>query len=245
MENDKNINGTQYEKKPKPSEIRKTELKELLSHHDMDDLRFSYYKAPRGYYVTAVTKRIRNGNYLVAAFSFCSPKDSFCKAEGKVNCLRRIRDFEKLMAESKESEPNPCDVDISYIAILPFANVPTILNIIFAYNLIESKPLRLENTKFTFELYDDAEIVDDNYEEKKCSCGCCTCKSQKPSVIEQAMADGILDADADVPVDDTSTMSDVMAEGIEKIKNHKCVGVSASTSLNPCAPIVHDVPDDN
>lgn len=129
-----------YMTKPKKSNSRKLELENLLSNSNKKDFRYLYFQAPRGYYVTAVTKLIREYNLLVVAFAFCSPKDTFCKKIGKIQCLKLINDW------TVENQ----NVNNKYIVTIPFSNFPPILNVGFAYNLLIDKPSKLKHSKFFF-----------------------------------------------------------------------------------------------
>jgi hypothetical protein len=78
----------------KPSEIRSRKMKEFLKKYDEKDLRFLYFLARErpDISITAISKMNRDVNTLTVAFSFCSTKDSFCKAEGKIQCFERLED---------------------------------------------------------------------------------------------------------------------------------------------------------
>jgi len=135
--------------KVKINVIRKQKLAELMSKRDENDLRFMHFDAC-GYMVTATTLLDRETNWLTVAFSFCSPKDSFSKVAGKVKCLGRIEAYEKL---AQGGSPQPDEEVAKYIITMPFANVPKVISIGVAYNLLPNKPERIERSKFDFEIY--------------------------------------------------------------------------------------------
>jgi len=140
------------EKKVNPSVILKAKLAELMSTENEKDLRFMYFDAPKGYIVTAATKLMRDENYLIISFSFCSPKDTFCKASGKIKCIERIRAYEELAAGKVVDGPNAIAELARYIITMPFAYVPKIMSVGMAYNMLPSKPMRLAASKFNFDL---------------------------------------------------------------------------------------------
>ena len=138
------------EPKIKPYVIRKQKLKNLMANHNINDLRFMYFEAGK-YNVTAVTKLNREDEYfLTVAFSFCSPKDTFCKAAGKVQCLERMAAYDKLTSDQPPDEMSADDV--KYIITMPFAQVPSLISIGMAYNMLPNKPDRLKNSMFQFDV---------------------------------------------------------------------------------------------
>jgi len=112
-----------------------------------------YFNAPKGYGITVVSKLVREDNYLILAFAFCSPKDTFCKAHGKIKCLERIKSYEKLVSgHGIEGDESSITEVAKYIITMPFASVPSIISVGMAYNLLPNKPIRLANSKFNFDL---------------------------------------------------------------------------------------------
>jgi hypothetical protein len=178
--------------KPKASVVRKQKLVELLSDHNERDLRIMYFEAPKNYIITAVTKLMREDGYIIASFAFCSPKDSFCKADGKIKCLERIRDYNRLTSEDVSKDDT---LDCSYIITMPFANMPAIINVGFAYNLLPNKPLRLLDSRFVFDTYGDIIIP----KEECCVKGGCACKSTLLPI------EGADDQDDEFPIGDQQT----------------------------------------
>lgn len=136
------------EPKEKASVIRKRRLAELMAEREIKDLRFMYFMAGK-YYVTAVTLLNREESALIIAFSFCSPKDSFCKREGKIKCLERIQAYEKLARGEPRKEG---EAEAKYIITMPFANTPSLVSIGIAYNLLPLKPEKITESKFNFDI---------------------------------------------------------------------------------------------
>jgi len=133
----------------KPYVIRKQKLKNLMANHNINDLRFMYFEAGK-YNVTAVTKLNKEEGFLTIAFSFCSPKDTFCKAAGKVQCLERMEAYNKL---TSDAVLGGADVDcVKYIVTMPFAQIPSLISIGMAYNMLPCKPDRLKDSLFQFDV---------------------------------------------------------------------------------------------
>ncbi len=113
---------------------KKAELKDIISTYNQPDLRFSYFRSRRDprIYITAVSILNRELKLLTVAFSFTSPKDHFCRWEGKYEC------FKKLMQNN-----------IEHVVIVPWLE-DGLLTVYYAYNCIknEDRPIRLLNTKF-------------------------------------------------------------------------------------------------
>lgn len=114
-------------KVPKNIEM-KNEFKETLKKFDEKNLRFFYFRnfcncnlvkviQTRGCCtqgVTAATVLNRNNNKLKIAFSFCDPKDSFCKIEGKLEALKRLVSPDKFVTEVDWSGDSLVDVAIAF-----------------------------------------------------------------------------------------------------------------------------------
>lgn len=148
--------------KPKQHELNKKTLRELLDIHDPKSLRFMYFDAPFGYRVTAATKLIElDRKYadstlegidkvIIVAFSFCSPHDTFDKTIGKIQCLRRIHSYElEIYNEDVDEFSEMSDSGKSnLVTAFPFGRLPTAINVAYAYNLLEDKPVKLANSKY-------------------------------------------------------------------------------------------------
>ena len=160
--------------KPKISEVNKKRLADLLSQHNEQDLRFLYFDAPHNYKVTAVTKVYREEGILAVAFSFCSPKDIFCRTVGKIRCLTRLHEFDQVMANNGHNNFN---YDLSFIVTMAFADTPKVFNVGYAYNLLVNKPERLINTKFYLDAVGDVGIVNKSALNTKDSDDSCDCNS--------------------------------------------------------------------
>jgi hypothetical protein len=115
-----------------PATIRKEKLQSYLKEYAPRDLRFAYFRSRRhpAVYVTAVSVIDRKTCILKVAFAFASPKDTFCKAEGKLKC------FDKL----KESNHH-------HVVQVPWLE-DGLLSIYLAYNRMKQKPEKLLLTKF-------------------------------------------------------------------------------------------------
>lgn len=165
--------------KPKMSEVNKKRLADLLSQHNERDLRFLYFDAPHNYKVTAVTKVYREDGILAVAFSFCSPKDTFCRTVGKIRCLKRLEEFEKVKSNNGY---NTFNFDLSFIVTMAFADTPKVFNVGYAYNLLINKPERLINTKFYFDVIGGIGISNKPTPNTKdpdgtCNCDECNCEN--------------------------------------------------------------------
>jgi hypothetical protein len=122
----------EIQKPEKASEVRSRRMKEYLSQFPEKDLRFLYFAARErpDIAITAVSKINRDKNTLTVAFSFCSTKDSFCKAEGKLQC------FERLVAPAAHP----------YCVTVPWLD-DGYLSVGLAFNRIE-KPEKLKKIRF-------------------------------------------------------------------------------------------------
>ena len=132
-----------YPHKENIAVTRNKKLEKLMDESNQRDYRHMYMDAPHGYKVTAVT-RLLDEITIIIAFSFCSPKDNFCKKDGRIKCLERISNYENMGT-------NPNDgIDTDYVITLPSAGIPAVMTMGYAYNLLTNKPARLEDTKFFF-----------------------------------------------------------------------------------------------
>ena len=102
------------------------------------EYRFYYYVG--GYELrdlTVVTKLDKDNDHLIVAFSFCNPKDIFTKNVGKVECIKRIRDYLNPKA------PTP-----KYVTSVPINGVPKHFRILIAYDKIQDKPRYWETVNY-------------------------------------------------------------------------------------------------
>jgi hypothetical protein len=125
------------------SKKRNDKIKLLMGDTVERDYRNMYIFAPHGYTVTAVTKLIGDATIMVA-FAFCSKKDNFCKKDGRLKCLERINQYENM-----SDDPN-VEIDTDYVITLPFAGMPAVMTIGYAYNLLSNKPDKLKDSHFHF-----------------------------------------------------------------------------------------------
>jgi hypothetical protein len=122
----------EFTHKPK-QKSNKEILAELITTLDSSNLRYNYYRDD----VTAVSYRIKDE--LIIAFAFCSHKDTFTKAIGKIQCIKRIKDY--------LADP---DSEHMYVGSIPFLKIPTSISMAIVYNQLKDKPIRFMNTKFIF-----------------------------------------------------------------------------------------------
>jgi len=125
-----------------PSKVRKEKLQEFLKKYEARDLRFAYFRSIRhpSIYITAVSVLDRKTCILKVAFAFSSPKDTFCRAEGKIKCFTKIE-----------------IPDHGHVTSVPWLE-DGLLSIYLAYNRMKQKPEKLALTKF-----DDLEFAGRNY----------------------------------------------------------------------------------
>jgi len=117
--------------KPK-SPTRKDILSECLKQYDSKDLRFLYFKSRKcpDIHITIVSILDRVKCTLKVAFSFSSPKDSFCKADGKIKCFKKLN-----------------TVDHPHVVTVPWLD-DGLLCAFLAYNRLTQKPEKLARYKF-------------------------------------------------------------------------------------------------
>lgn len=129
--------GCSGNKSPSPSQIRKETLKKYLAKYNEQDLRFMYFRSAKHptIIISAVSKMNRNANTLTVAFSFCSLKDSFSRADGKNACFEKLEKYESNVVEN------------SGVVTVPWLD-DGLLSVYYAYSKID-KPEKLKNTKFT------------------------------------------------------------------------------------------------
>jgi len=115
-----------------PTKVRKEKLQEFLKKYSERDLRFAYFRSRRypSIYITAVSVLDRKTSILKVAFSFSSPKDAFCRSEGKIKCFTKL--------ENPES---------GHVTQVPWLE-DGLLSIYLAYNRIKERPEKLALTKF-------------------------------------------------------------------------------------------------
>ena len=111
--------------------FRRRVMKEYLAKYDEKNLRFMYFRIREvpGIIVTAVSILNKERNSLKVAFSFCSPKDGFCKADGKINCFERLE-----------------DPGLGFCVEVPWLD-DGLLTVCYAFNKIE-KPEKISYVKF-------------------------------------------------------------------------------------------------
>lgn len=116
---------------PSPMELRDQKLKAFVAKYKEPDVRYMYFRSTDclSIIITAVSILNRETDELKVAFSFCSPKDSFSKAEGKIKCFERL-----------EMESHPCKTVVPWLG-------DGLLSISLAYNKIE-KTEKLRNSKY-------------------------------------------------------------------------------------------------
>jgi hypothetical protein len=120
-------------KRVNPTVARKDELKKYLSKYDEKDVRFFYFKSKKapGIKITAVSVLDRQNLTLTCAFSFTSPRDSFCKMDGKLKCLKRL----------EEGSAN------QYVVTVPWLD-DGLICVYLAFNRLTVRPEKLALTKF-------------------------------------------------------------------------------------------------
>lgn len=119
------------------TEQKKAILRECVSKYERNDLRFAYFRSKKApsIYITAVSVLDRKAMTLTVAFAFSSPKDSFCKLDGKIKCFERL-----------------ADVNHPYRVIVPWLD-DGLLCIFLAYNRLVEKPEKLAHSKFNDLIY--------------------------------------------------------------------------------------------
>jgi len=119
-------------KRKNESMIRKEKLREFLKKYNEKDLRFAYFRSKRNplIYITAVSVLDRSTCILKVAFAFASPKDAFCRAEGKVKCFTKLE------------TPNH-----AHVVQVPWLE-DGLLSMYLAYNRLKEKPEKLAKSKF-------------------------------------------------------------------------------------------------
>ena len=111
---------------------RDDKLKGFLAQYDQKDLRFVYRKSRMcpNIKITVVSVLSKDKTTLKVAFAFNSPKDSFCKASGKIKCFERL---------ALSEHP--------YVITVPWLN-DGLLSIYHAYNNLKQRPEKLANSRF-------------------------------------------------------------------------------------------------
>ena len=119
------------------TEQKKASLRDHISKYEKNDLRFAYFRSKKSpdIYITAVSILDRKAMTLTVAFSFSSPKDSFCKLDGKIKCFERL-----------------ADINHPYRVVVPWLD-DGLLCIFLAYNRLAEKPEKLAKSKFNDLIY--------------------------------------------------------------------------------------------